>query len=89
MPYLAVNKDGTEKIYDYEIERLVGLGKSDTDQLISYENLGKSDFWTMKNTKGYDFPKCGIFDVSIELPKGSIKKLTGIDLTWDDEPIKI
>lgn len=25
----------------------------------------------------------------IRLPKGSIKKLIGKDLTWDDEPVKI
>lgn len=25
----------------------------------------------------------------IELPKGSIKKLIGRDLTWDDEPIEL
>lgn len=28
-------------------------------------------------------------DYSIVLPKGSIKKLIGKDLTWDDEPVKI
>lgn len=25
----------------------------------------------------------------IELPKGSIKKLIGCDLTWDDEPVEL
>ena len=25
----------------------------------------------------------------IDLPKGSIKKLIGKDLTWNDEPVKI
>lgn len=28
-------------------------------------------------------------DYYIELPKGTIKKLIGKDLTWDDEPIEI
>lgn len=28
-------------------------------------------------------------DYSIELPKGTIKKLIGKNLTWDDEPVKI
>lgn len=28
-------------------------------------------------------------DYSIPLPKGTIKKLIGKDLTWDDEPVKI
>lgn len=26
---------------------------------------------------------------SVELPKGSIKKLIGIDLTWEDEPVEL
>lgn len=25
----------------------------------------------------------------IELPSGTIKKLTGRDLTWDDEPVEL
>lgn len=34
---------------------------------------------------------CGgwVEDYSIELPKGSIKKLIGKDITWNDEPIRI
>lgn len=28
-------------------------------------------------------------DYSIELPKGTIKKLIGKDLTWSNEPVKI
>ena len=28
-------------------------------------------------------------DKSIELPRGSIKKLIGKDLTWNDEPVEI
>ena len=28
-------------------------------------------------------------DYSIPLPEGTIKKLIGKDLTWDDEPVKI
>lgn len=29
------------------------------------------------------------FSTDIKLPKGSIKKLIGRDLTWKDEPVKI
>ena len=28
-------------------------------------------------------------DTEISLPKGSIKKLIGRDLTWSDEPVKL
>ncbi|MEG1008262.1 MAG: fructan hydrolase [Clostridia bacterium] len=30
----------------------------------------------------------GYYDTSMILPKGTIKKLTGKELTWDDEPLK-
>lgn len=29
------------------------------------------------------------FSTDIKLPKGSIKKLIGRDLTWEDEPVEI
>jgi hypothetical protein len=35
--------------------------------------------------------KCFVVDVedsAIKLPKGSIKRLIGRDLTWDDEPVE-
>lgn len=31
----------------------------------------------------------GIDDWGLELPKGSIKKLIGRELTWDDDPVKL
>lgn len=31
----------------------------------------------------------GTYDSGIFLPKGSIKKLIGRELTWDDEPVEI
>lgn len=31
----------------------------------------------------------GYVDMSIELPKGSIKKLIGRELTWKDEPVEL
>lgn len=30
-----------------------------------------------------------VLDSCIELPKGSIKKLIGRTLTWDDEPVEL
>lgn len=29
------------------------------------------------------------YDTEIRLPKGSIKKLIGKDLTWEDEPVEL
>lgn len=31
----------------------------------------------------------GYYDSDISLPKGSIKKLIGKDLTWQDEPVEL
>lgn len=31
----------------------------------------------------------GYMSVEIELPKGSVYKLTGKKLTWDDEPVEL
>lgn len=40
---------------------------------------GPLDLWSLK----YDY------GAMVDLPKGSIKKLIGRDLTWEDEPVKI
>ena len=45
----------------------------DTDYIVTYHGW----FDRIRNSWG------------IELPKGSIKKLTGKDLTWKDEPIEL
>lgn len=87
MAWLAVNKDGTEAVYDYELERLIGLATKNSNQLITYNDMGKSDFWTMKKPNG-DFT-FGKFQNRIILPKGSIQKLIGRNLTWDDEPVSL
>lgn len=61
-----------------------------------HEN-GREGVFSHKPTRGdelhfwYDEVEDGgvIYDTEIELPKGSIKKLTGKDLTWNDEPIEL
>lgn len=67
MVWLAVDKDGTEYIY----ERCMPL---------RYE---RDKYWIA----GYD--KHGDTHPCIELPKGSIAKLIGRELTWDDEPYEL
>lgn len=39
------------------------------------------------NVSGYDMWMTD--DESVELPKGSIKKLIGKELTWNDEPVEL
>lgn len=90
MPWLAVDKDGTEWIFNYEVERHLGQATDKSRQLISFKDVDEKrcDFWTMKNTFGYNFPKLGVFPNKIKLPYGSICKLIGSTLTWADEPVQ-
>lgn len=52
-----------------------------------------ADLWIDEKTKDEIQKHCdqwiGDNDYSMVLPKGTIKKLIGKDLTWDDEPVKI
>lgn len=67
MAWLAVDKDGTEAIYNIKPFRGVNKIKHNTEM------------WALPTLGSY----------YILLPKGSIKKLTGKDLTWNDEPVKL
>lgn len=50
--------------------------RDNSEWVFEYKPERASDFW-------YDTGDC------VELPKGSIKKLIGRDLTWDDDPVEI
>lgn len=55
---------------------LVKDGRDNTEWVFEYEPKRASDFW-------YDTGDC------VELPKGSIKKLIGRELSFSDEPVKL
>jgi len=74
MAYLAVNKDGQETISQDLPERC--------NENTHYANLGNAVQWC-------DFGDFETYENStIYLPKGSIKKLIGRDLAWQDEPVE-
>lgn len=120
MAYLAVNKDGSEIISEYELYRngfkkvikpcypercekctyrkLIHHCKIDEDgRRYDYEHysrppkmdketaIEKLSFW---DNYEYD-PECNEVDFTVSLPKGSIKKLIGRELTWKDDPFEI
>lgn len=62
MTWVAVDKNGIEKIYPFEPYRV-------------------TDYWTCSMYMFLSGP--------VILPKGSIKKLIGRDLTWEDEPVEL
>lgn len=76
MAYLAVNPDGREYIFHNNPSRVI---------------CNYNDFYSYWKDKGtYDYIRgmtTSAEDFSILLPKGSIKKLIGRDLTWEDEPV--
>lgn len=86
MALVAVNKNGTEVIAD----NLVRGYYTSKGSLVL-----EGDFFNMDNSKythwiaPYYNPDEGCEDISVQLPKGSIKRLIGRELTWDDEPAEL
>ena len=64
---------------------------------VAVHKNGEEGVFNHKPTRGeklifwYDEVEDGgiIYDTEISLPKGSIKKLIGRDLTWEDEPVEL
>lgn len=53
---------------------------ADKKPLRGKDNLGPESWDYLSDYAFYDF---------VELPKGSIKKLIGRDLSWSDEPVEL
>ena len=71
MAYVAVNKDGSEVIYDFLPIREINFNEFWMAQDIVYK-----DGWEIDPQE-------------VGLPKGSIEKLIGKKLTWEDEPVEL
>ena len=84
MAYLTVNKDGTECISEEELIRWPPIEKEDKRLKKRKQILSKDDqyawCWPYSTEEGGQM---------VYLPKGSIEKLIGKKLTWDDEPYLI
>ncbi|MEG1008260.1 MAG: fructan hydrolase [Clostridia bacterium] len=80
--WVAVNKDNTEICVEDKPSR-VGFNDGthsawrDVGNWFSANDLLDHRFWRQVSGN------------YIELPKGTIKKLTGKELTWEDEPLEI
>lgn len=74
MTLLAVNKKGVEIACNYNLYRL----GDEWTTLINDE----WKYWRGEANENSD-------DCIVELPKGTIKKLIGRDLTWEDEPVEL
>lgn len=72
MPYVVVNKDETEVIYDFLPIRERHFNEFWTRQ----ESIIKEDGWR-------------VIPQEVGLPKGTIERLIGKKLTWEDEPVAL
>lgn len=86
MALVAVDKNGNEVIAD-NLVRGYYTAKGSLVLDGDYYNMDKSKFthWIAP----YYNPDEGCEDISVQLPKGSIKRLIGRELTWNDEPAEL
>lgn len=88
MAWLAVDKDGTEKIFSVKPFR----GNTQEDESHMWgtyvcENYGK--WYPEHDERNDDTGDPYYLGYSIELPKGTISKLIGRGLSWEDEPVEL
>lgn len=88
MAYLAVNKNGSERIFDSECTHREPERKGSCIIEDRYDwgiNHGYTQpyYWCIKD---YEYNN---EDTGIPLPKGTIEKIIGKKLTWEDNFVKI
>lgn len=92
MAIVAVNKDGTEVIAN-RLERCMGEGWRIFPSSLYRIPMEKCDVWgdydLWGNCVDDDGNAVGWVNISVILSKGTIKKLIGRDLTWEDEPVEL
>lgn len=83
--YLGVNSDGTEIISKQPLKRYIDFKTNEKDPL-TYEDTQRPPHWMLDYTNikivgNYDVP----IDRYLSLPAGSIEKMFGHIMTWEDE----
>lgn len=90
MAYVAVNKDGTEIIGEELVraKQYRGCIYCDGTRSKSLEHNERKSYYDMWANPILD--ECGYdYNAAIVLPKGTIFKLIGKELTWMDEPVEL
>lgn len=89
MAWVAVDKDGTEKIMSGKpirrneiVSVLWGLIKCLPSPYSKSQRHKWASQWSID-------PNDPLPEGAIELPKGTIRKLIGRDLSWKDEPVEL
>jgi len=83
--YLGVNSDGSEIISKQPIKRFYDKYTNAKD-VFSYNDSIQPPHWILDYT-GSSVPTTGAFpiDVYLTLPSGSIERMFGISITWEDD----
>lgn len=90
MALLAICKNGREVIGDNLVR---GYYTKNGSLILEGDYFSNSPLMNKDNftdwISPYYNPDEGCEDIAIELPRGTIRNLTGRELTWNDEPIKL
>lgn len=85
--YVGVNSNGTEILSKLPIKRFFDEKTNKTD-VICFNDTKMPPHWIIDYSQtDIELPKWGHspIDEYMTLPSGSLKKMFGIDLTWNDE----
>ena len=96
--WLCVDSNGDEKISTnikgwqrfYRSKYSDSFNNEEANKVISYNDvLMNYDHWIEYHNENDESATRGIMPHWMYLPKGTIKKILGYELTWNDEPVKI
>lgn len=87
--WLTADKDGTEKIFNVKPFR--GNTQKDRNHIWGTTYVGENykKWYPKHDGRNEDTGDANYKGRSIELPKGTIVKLIGRNLTWKDEPVEL
>lgn len=82
--YCGANSDGTEIISKQPLKRYIDY-ETNKEDVLSFSDTQRPPHW-MLDYDGIEVPATGIAPIGIfmDLPHGSLKKMFGIVITWED-----
>lgn len=93
--WLAVDANGDERISSnpegfqrFYVKKYQEGDHNERRKTISYnDTIAESDHWIEHHSS--ECPKTGFLPQWMFLPRGTIKKILGRELTWENAPVKI
>lgn len=83
--YIGVNRDGTEIMSKFPIKRYIDYETNKKD-VLSFKDTQQPAHWMLDFTDRH-VGKSGWIPVDeyLTLPHGSLKRMFGVDMTWEDD----